>query len=151
MNDSKEMGELLYEYELRLTDITEYGPSMQAILTGEAQIPACGLRVDLSFVGESRGKLAGKIEGIDYLNLRADGRMELDIKAKITTPDGALIAVAAGGVGLPQPGSTASLLRENVKLTTAHPDYAWVNPLEIWAVGEADVETKKVMVRGYRV
>jgi hypothetical protein len=41
-------GELLYEYTLRITGVTEYGGSLQAVLGGEAP-PACGLRVDIAF------------------------------------------------------------------------------------------------------
>jgi hypothetical protein len=149
MTTISEAAEQLYEYTLRLTRITEYGADLGAVLTGQAKLPASGLRVDIAFEGTAEGRLAGTIEGIDYLNLRADGRMELDIRAELTTADGAKIAMTAGGVGRPQAGSTASALRENVKLTTAHPDWAWVNPLEIWAVGEADIATGVVHVRGY--
>jgi hypothetical protein len=142
-------GELVYEYTLRITEVVEYGASMADILAGVAAPPPGGLRVDIAFVGEARGRLAGTIRGVDYLNVRADGRMELDIKAEVTTPEGDKIALAAGGVGLPQPGSTASILRENVKLTTASERYAWVNNLQFWAVGVGDVGTGEVHVRGY--
>jgi hypothetical protein len=142
-------GEMLYEYKGRLTGLTEYGASMQEILEGKAALPPGGLRVDISFEADVEGPLAGHIAGCDYLNIRADGRMELDIKATITTPEGNKIAVAAGGVAVPEDGSTASQLRENVKLTTADPEYAWLNPLEIWATGRADVADGSLWVRGY--
>lgn len=142
-------GRLIYEYTLRLVRVTEYGASMQDILTGAATPPASGLRVDIAFEGESKGVIAGSIRGVDYLNIRADGRMELNIHAELTTPDGHKIALFSDGVGLPQPGTTASLLRENVTLTTASPEYAWVNELQIWAVGRADVGTGEVHVKGY--
>ena len=138
----------LYEYTLRIIGVTEYGGSMAAILAGESPPPS-GLRVDIAFEGESRGVIAGTIRGVDYLNIRADGRMELDIKAELTTPDGEKIALAAGGVGIPQPGTTVSLLRENVKLTTASPEHAWLKTLEIWATGRADIASGEVHVRGY--
>ena len=142
-------GELLYEYKGRLTGFTEYGASMQQVLEGKVELPPGGLRVDIEFEGPVEGPLAGYISGCDYLNIRADGRMELDIKATITTPEGRKIAVAAGGVAVPEPGSTASQLRENVKLTTADPDYAWLNQLEIWATGRADIGDGSLLVRGY--
>lgn len=142
-------GELLYEYRGRLTGVTDYGVSMEDVLTGRAAPPPSGLRVDIAFEGEVTGPLPGYIKGVDYLNIRADGRMELDIKATLTTPSGERIAVYADGVGLPQPNSTASLLRENVELTTAHPEYAWLNGLQIWATGVADVADGTLHVRGY--
>lgn len=142
-------GELLYEYSASFTKITEYGTSLQQLLSGRAPIPAMGARVDIAFEGDVRGKVSGRLDAIDYLNIRADGRMELDLKGTLTTPDGARIAFAAGGVCLPQAGSSQSLLRENVRLTTSHSDYAWLNTLEIWAVGHADVASGTVHLRGY--
>lgn len=141
-------GELIYEYTLKLTGITEFGASFQSLLEGNPP-PAAGLRADIQFEGEVRGRLSGRLTGIDYLYVRPDGRMELNIKGVVETPTGARIALEAGGIGLPQPGSTVSLLRENIKLTTAEPEYAWVNPLEFWAVGEADLAKREVRIRGY--
>jgi hypothetical protein len=144
-----ERAELLYEYKLRLTKVIEFGASLRDIVSGAARPPACGLRVDLAFEGQAWGRLAGSIEGVDYLYIRADGRMELDIRAVVMTPDATKIALAAGGVVLPRPGSTVSDLREHVKLSTANPAWAWVNPLEIWATGESDFATSEANLRGY--
>jgi hypothetical protein len=144
-----ELGELLYEYTARLTGFTEYGASMQQVLEGRLDLPPGGLRVDIDFAGEVKGPLSGHISGRDYVNIRADGRMELDIKATLTTPEGKKIAVAAGGVGIPEPESNMSLLRENVRLTSADPDFTWLNPLEIWAIGRADIGNATVSIRGY--
>lgn len=142
-------GELLYEYTAHFTNIIEYGTSLAAVLSGQAPIPAAGARFDIAFAGDVRGKLAGRLEAIDYLNVRADGRMQLDLRGSLTTPDGARIAFAAGGVCLPAPGSSEALLRENVRLSTAHADYAWLGTHEIWAVGRADLAASSVHVRGY--
>ncbi len=142
-------GEPMYEYTARFTKLTEFGAPVADLLSGKAAPPPSGLRVDIHFEGEVHGKLNGYIKAIDYLNIRADGRMDLDIKGTITTPDGANIAVSAGGVALPQDGSTASRIVENVKLTTAHPDYAWVNSQEFWAVGEGDIAARQVTIHGY--
>lgn len=142
-------GEPMYEYTARFTNLTEFGAPVEDLLSGKAAPPPSGLRVDIHFEGEVRGKLNGYIKAIDYLNIRADGRMDLDIKGVITTPDGANIAVTAGGVALPQDGSTASRIVENVRLTTAHPDYAWVNAQEFWAVGEGDIANRQVKIHGY--
>jgi len=144
-----EHGELLYEYNARWTGLTEYGASMQEVMEGRAELPPGGLRVDIEFEGEVTGPLPGHIAGCDYLNIRADGRMELDIRATITTPEGKKIAVTAGGVCIPEEGSTVSQLRENVKLSTADPEYAWLNPLEVWATGHADVAAQTLTLRGY--
>ncbi|MBX3468143.1 MAG: DUF3237 family protein [Planctomycetes bacterium] len=143
-----EGAELLYEYAVRLGPAVEYGASMAAVVGGEAP-PACGLRVDIPFEGEVRGRLGGHLRGIDYLTIRADGRMELDLRGCITTPDGKRIALRADGVGLPTPDESLVRLRENVTLTTADPDLAWLNAQQVWATGEANLATGEVRIRGY--
>ena len=142
------MGELLYEYTPMITQVVEYGASMEAIVSGQTMPPAEGARVDVYFEGPVTGaKLSGTVRGVDYLNLRADGRYELDIHAEITTDDGKKIALAADGVAL---GETPVLqLRENVKLTTSHPEHAWVNPIQIWASGTVDLAKGEIRVKGY--
>jgi hypothetical protein len=67
--------------------------------------------------------------------MRADGCIDLDIRATIETDDGCRNALAADGVASPQAGGPVMSLRENVRLTTAAEKYAWVNARQIWAVG----------------
>lgn len=143
--------EPLYAYTVRLTRMTDFGIAPSDAFAGLQAIPPAGLRADIAFAGESTGRLAGAIEGVDYLNLRADGRMELDIRAVLTTPDGARIALHARGAGQNDPANGRILLREHVQMTTAHPAYSWLNPLEIWATGEADMAAGTVTVRGFIV
>lgn len=147
MDRMKRYGDPLYEYKLRLGTPTEYGASLDEIVSGASAPPPGGLRVDLPFEGEATGRIAGSIKGTDYLTVRADGRMQLDLRATITTRDGERIAFAADGVAIPE-GPTVAL-RENVTLSSASPAWAWVNPLQIWAVGEADMVKGEVTVRGY--
>ena len=42
-------------------------------------------------------------------------------------------------------------LRESVTMTTSEPDYAWVNPLQIWARGTVDLAKGEAHVTGYVV
>ena len=49
---------------------------------------------------------------------RADGRVQLDIRAENATLDGRKIALRADGVGNAQEGSPVFLLRENVMMTS---------------------------------
>jgi hypothetical protein len=39
-------------------------------------------------------------------------------------------------------------LRENVTLTTSHPD-SWVNAIQVWAPGTVDLAKGEIRVRGY--
>jgi hypothetical protein len=142
-------GEKLYEYTLSVTGMVEYGASFQDIMAGQSPPPPGGLRVDVAFEGPMTGRLSGSVVGVDYITIRADGRVDLDIKAQITTDDGEKIAFAASGVGIAQPGLPTALLRENVTLTTASERYAWVNPLQIWGIGSVDFSTGTVNISAY--
>ena len=130
--------------------MTEYGFSFQALTAGTAPPPAEGARFDLSFEGSSNGpKLKGKVTGVDYVRVRADGRFELHIHAEVTTEDGQKISLHADGVALPQPGNTVAGLRENVTLFTSSKAYSWVNGLQVWATGTVDLTEQVVRLKGY--
>ncbi len=143
-------GELLYEYTARFTQVVEYGVSMEALMSGQVTPPAEGARIDVYFEGPVTGtKLSGSVKGVDYLHIRADGRFQLNIYGEITTEDGKKIALSADGVAMGEPPVVQ--LRENVKLTTSHPEYSWVNTLQIWAPGTVDVSKGEIRIRGYAV
>ena len=145
-----EVGELLYEYTVKLTGMVEYGVSFGSLMAGTTPPPPEGARFDVPFEGTSVGpKLKGKVTGVDYLRVRADGRFELHIHAEITTDDGQKIALHADGVALPQPGNPIASLRENVTLFTSSKAYAWVNGLQIWATGTVDLAERAVRLKGY--
>lgn len=95
-------GEKIYEYDLDITGVTDYGVSLDAILSGKEQVPPQGVRIDIAFEGRASGRLAGRVRGVDYVRMRADGRVDLDIRAIIETEDGRRIALSADGVGLPR-------------------------------------------------
>ena len=145
-----EVGELLYEYTVKLTGMTEYGVSFASLMAGTAVPPPEGARFDVPFEGASIGpKLKGKVTGVDYLRIRADGRFELHIHAEITTDDGQKISLHADGVGLPRRGSPIAGLRENVTLFTSSKDYTWVNALQVWGTGTVDLAEQVVRIKGY--
>ena len=145
-----EVGELLYDYTVKLTGVTEYGVSLEALTAGTAPPPPEGARFDIRFEGASIGpKLKGTVIGVDHLRVRADGRFELHIHAEITTDDGQKISLHADGVALPQPGNPIAGLRENVTLFTSSKAYAWVNGLQVWATGAVDLAQQVVHLKGY--
>ena len=53
--------------------MTDYGVSLDAILSGKEKIPPQGARIDVAFEGRTIGRLAGRVRGIDYLRMRAAG------------------------------------------------------------------------------
>jgi hypothetical protein len=146
-------GELIYEYDsLRITAMTSYGaPPFDAVMSGAEAIPPSGARYDFTLEGRVSGRLRGTLKGIDHIEVRPDGRVQLHIHAEITTDDGKKIALFADGVATFPDGLPIAELRETVALTTADPGYEWVNALQIWAVGTCDVTSGEVGIAGYAV
>lgn len=142
-------GEKIYEYDLDVSGITDYGVSLDAILSGKEKLPPQGVRIDVAFEGRAVGRLAGRVRGIDYLRLRADGRIDLDIRAIIETADGYRIALSAGGVGVPRTAELIADLSENIILSTVAKDYAWVNTRQIWGSGTVNFATGKIHIDAY--
>ena len=144
------LGEHLYDAKVKLTRTIEYGASLRALVAGEQTPPPSGARFDIHFEGELRGpRLQGTVTGIDYLHVRADGRIDLHVHGEITTVDEEQIAFFADGVALPQEGSARWQLRENVRLSTASSKYGWVNVIPIWGQGTVDLETQEITVKAY--
>ena len=142
-------GEKIYDMEFDITGVTDYGVSMDAILAGQEAIPLQGSRFDLAVDGQFTGRLAGRAHGVDYLRVRADGRIELDLHVIIETDDGHRIALSGDGQAAPRPGEQVLDIFANVRLSTASKDYAWVNERQIWGVGTASLSTRKIRVEGF--
>ncbi len=142
-------GEKIYEYDLDMTKVTDYGVTLEDVLSGKTSVPMQGARIDVAFKGRATGRLAGHLHGIDYLLIRADGRIDLNIHAIIESEDGHRIALTADGVALPRPAEPIADLRENVELITASEDYAWVNTRQVWGVGTVNFASGKIHVEAY--
>jgi hypothetical protein len=145
-----EVGELLYEYTLKITGLTEYGTGLAELLSGKLAMPPEGARFDVYFAGQATGdKLKGTVRGVDYLRVRPDGRMELDIHAEISTEDGAKISLKADGICNPRKDSSISDLKENITLFSSYKKYTWMNTLQVWGIGTVDLATQIINVKGY--
>jgi translation initiation factor IF-1 len=142
-------GEKIYEIDANITGVTDYGVTMDAILSGKEKVPLQGARFDVAFEGSSKGRIAGKVRGIDYILMRADGRVDLDIRATLETEDGHRIAAHIDGVGSPRANEPIVDLAENVRLATAATKYDWVNSRQIWARGTVNLATGKIHVEGF--
>ena len=142
---------LLYEGEYRRTAQIDYGASLEALVTGQVPIPEGGALVDIHFEGELQGpKLNGYLTGVDYLLVRADGRCDLNMHARIDTADGARIAFWSDGIFVPPTdGSGIAQIRENVRLTTADLRYQWVNMLQVWLTGYIDLAKESIHAKAY--
>jgi hypothetical protein len=142
-------GEKIYEYDLNITGMTDYGIALPSILSGQTQVPRQDVRIDVAFAGRATGRLAGRVSGIDYLKVRADGRLDLDIRAVIETDDGHRIALSADGVGVPRAAEPVADLCENVSLTTAAEKYAWVHTRQIWGIGTVNLAAGTIHIDGF--
>lgn len=142
-------GEKIYEYDLEVTGLTDSGIPLDAILSGQERVPPQGVRIDIAFEGRATGRLAGRVRGVDYVQMRADGRIDLDIRAIIETEDGSRIALSADGAAVPRASEPVADLCENVSLSTAAAKYAWVNTRQVWGVGTVNFAAGKVHIDGY--
>jgi hypothetical protein len=127
-------GEKTYEYEFDITGVTDYGVSMDAILAGKEKVPLQGARFDLAVAGRGKGRLSGRAHGVDYLRIRADGRIELDLHVTVETDDGRRIALAGDGQAAPCNDEPVLDIFANIRLSTAAKEYPWLNARQIWSV-----------------
>ena len=82
-------GTKIYECDFNITGVTDYGVTLDALLNGKEKVPVQGARVDVAFEGDIKGRITGKVRsGVEYLQLRADGRIDLDGRATVETEDG---------------------------------------------------------------
>jgi hypothetical protein len=141
--------ERVFDEEIQLTGITEFGISWEDLVKGNAQLPAQGARFNLEFEGSVNGEnINGVIKGVDYLEIRADGKFMLNIHATIITDDGETISVKETGISTPDPLGKA-VLHLNMDFYTVSEKYEWLNKKQVWSVGEVDMTTGKVKVTGF--
>ena len=144
------VGELIYDATLNFTSVTEYGVSMETLISGQTTPPPEGARVDVAFEGVTRGpKLKGAITGVDYLHIRADGRTQLHIHAELTTEDAEKISIFAEGVATLQEATGLFQISVNYTFTTSSPAYSWINQLPVWGQGTVDLAKGEINVKGY--
>lgn len=142
-------GEKIYAYDLDVTGMTDYGVTLDAILSGQVRVPPQGVRIDVAFEGRAAGRVAGRVRGVDYVRMRADGRIDLDIRATVETDAGHRIALCADGVAMPRAAEPVADLVENVTLNTSAEEYTWVNARQVWGIGTVDFATGRIHIDGY--
>lgn len=139
----------IFTEEINLTEITEYGIDWSDMLKPNTLIPLQGARFDLAFEGIIKGdQLNGVIKGVDYLEIRPDGKFSLNIHATIITNDGFTISVRETGISNPD-SSGKAILHLNMDFFTASSEYDWINKKQVWSVGEVDMKSGKVLVTGF--
>jgi hypothetical protein len=141
--------EKIFEYDLNITGVTDYGADMESLFTGRETVPLQGAQFDVTLAGPVKGRLNGAMRGIDYLRVRPDGRRSLELRGTIETDDRSRIAFTADGVGSPRSGEPIVDLAMKIDLLTSAAAYSWVNAKPAWGTGYADLLANKVHVEVY--
>ena len=141
--------EKIFEYDLDITAVTDYGTSMEALFTGRENVPLQGAQFDVTLTGAIKGRVTGTMRGIDYLLVRADGRRELDLRGTIETGARHRIAISANGTGTPREGEPIVDLAVKIHLLTASAAYEWVNARPAWGAGYANLAAGKIHIDAY--
>lgn len=146
-----EVNELIYTANFGITGLTEFGYSFEEMMSGQKPIPSEGTQFKIALSGEVRGeKLNGKFEALDYMRVRSDGGMELNLFGTITVEDDIKIAWSASGTGRQNPETGQVTLNEEIKMFTNNKKYAWVNNTLFWGRGVANLAEQKLEVKVYR-
>lgn len=141
----------IFSYEATLSEPEVLGP-----------VPE-GIRVNFHVTGgQFKGPgMNGKLRavGADWLTIRRDGVGVLDVRATLETCDGALIYMTYGGItDLGEDGYENFLqgsmppklaLRTVPRFQTSHPDYVWLNRIQAFSAGEADLGISTVFYDVY--
>ena len=140
----------LFDEQVHLTGVIEYGISWSDLIAGKVMIPPQGARFDISFEGTLKGEqINGQIRGVDFLEVRADGRFMLNIQATILTNDGESIALHEDGVLTPQQDTGKADLFLNMKFACHSEKYNWLNKTNAWAYGQVEMAKGEVVVSAY--
>lgn len=122
--------QLAVEHLFTLTATTQ----QVAVVQGAPQ----GSRVHVRVTGGTFDgpKLRGVIEdgGGDWVTLRPDGSIKLDVRVTLTTDDGAHILVTYAGIGTPVEGGLT--LRTAPLFETGDERYTWLNNIQAVGIGQ---------------
>jgi hypothetical protein len=141
--------EKIFEYDLTIGNVTDYGVDMEALFAGREKVPLQGAQFDVTVAGSIQGRVSGSMQGIDYLRVRADGRRELDLRTTVETDDGNRIALWAQGTARPRAGEPIVDLSVKIHLLTAAAGYEWLNARPAWGAGYANLATGKIHIDAY--
>ena len=91
-----------------------------------------------SFEGE---RLRGTVEppGGDWVTVRPDGSVKLDVRLVLRTDDGASILMTYNGIGISQADGSLDL-RTAPLFETGDERYAWLNRIQAIGVGRGDAD-----------
>jgi hypothetical protein len=113
---------LLMSFQGKVTELIHFGDT------------PLGRRFDVYFEGElSGGVLSGRMRGVDYILVRADGVAEINVRAAITTQDGINLSVIISGYH-----EKGEIKDTQVKMVTGDKNYRWLSSAIIVGKGKSD-------------
>jgi len=151
-------------FKFQLEHIFTFGAQLESPPEVIGPVPE-GIRANFYCKGgEITGpKLRGRCRAVggDWLTVRTDGVVVLDVRTTLETHDGALIATSYTGVGDLGPDGYHKFLNGNLparlalrvtpRCQTAHTEYAWLNRVQCLGIGEVDTEQSHVSYDIYAV
>jgi len=145
MQNQMEVVEHLFDENIRLTGITDFGLRLEELLQDQSIMPPQGARFDIAF----EGSVNGPKRDIDYLEIRPDGKLMLTMYAVIATDE--MISVYEDGINtLSGNGSPIGELSLNMRLHTSSQKYSWVNKIQVWCKGYVDMAKGEARVSAFR-
>ena len=120
--------------------------------TGESLVigdTGTGVRLVVPVTGGtfSGPRLSGRVRGPangDWVTVRPDGNIRLDVRLTLETSDGALVLMTYQGIGRRQ--GERYELRTAPRFETGDGRYAWLNDIQALAVGSASGNTVRYEV-----
>ena len=152
-------------FDYHLEHIMSFTAKVRDELEIIGQLPE-GLRANGYIIdGEVTGpKVSGRLRpvGGDWLTVRTDGVVVLDVRATIETNDGALVYITYGGImdlgdngyqnfSQGRPPASGTAIRTSPRFHTSHPNYLWLNRLHCVGVGQLFLERSEVAYDVYAV
>ena len=89
------------------------------------------------------------MHSVNYVNIRADGRVDQHVHEQFDLTDGGKVAVFADGVGTLDANGILHL-RVNVSCKSSSPAYVWMNSIQVWGIGTANLATGEIRIKGYK-
>jgi hypothetical protein len=109
-----------------------------------------GQRLDIELAGDvlPGSRIGGRLAGTDYLTMRPDGVVELDVRATLTTDDGEVVSVRGSGLAtIDDTGLASGTLA--LRFETASEALAWLNREVGIAATRADMAKGTLVLDAY--